>query len=209
MSSGWPGAWQVGIAVTESRLDDQLGMRARTLFHDTEFFNHVFVNGRRRRLGLESAWAQGPVSVTGEYITASEQRKGMGFSGEDLPDVKARSWYLSGAWVMTGERKKGHIMPERALFRGGGGALELVARVEALGFDDVSYPGTVFDFPKVQKLLGNSDRATTIGVNWYLNQYMRFQGDVVTEALADPSRSPAPSTNGRFRSVVIRMQVNL
>jgi phosphate-selective porin len=123
--------------------------------------------------------------------------------------VKARSWYLSGAWVMTGERKKGHIAPERALFRGGGGALELVARVEALTFDDVSYPGTAFEFPKTLKLLGNSDHATTIGLNWYLNPYMRFQGDVVTEALADPSRSPAPSTNGRFTSIVIRMQVNL
>jgi phosphate-selective porin OprO and OprP len=209
MSSGRLAAWQVGVAVTESRLDDQLGLRAQTLFHDNEFFNHVVVNGRRQRLGLESAWAIGPLSVTGEYITTSEQRKGMGFSEEDLPDVRARSWYLSGAWVLTGERKKGHITPEKPLFRGGGGALELVARVEALAFDEVSYPGTAFEFPKTPKLLGNSDHATTIGINWYVNPYVRFLGDVVTEALADPSRSPAPSTNGRFTSAVIRLQFNL
>ena len=199
-------AWQIGLAITESHLDDQLGLRGRSVFDDSVFFNHIFVNGRRQRIGLESSWAHGPVSIAGEYITVAEQRRHMGFSSEDLPAVLARSWYLAGTWTLTGERKKGRIEPDHPLLVGGFGAVELVARVEALRFDDVVYPGTAFGFPASAKLSGNNDRAVTLGFNWYLNRFLRLQGNTVLEAIADPSRSPAPSTGARFRSAVLRTQ---
>jgi phosphate-selective porin OprO/OprP len=199
----------VGVALMNSRLEDRLGIRGRTVLGDAIFFDRVYVNGRRQRTGFEAAWAGGPVSLSTEVISVSDQRQGMGFSGSDLPAVRAASWYVAGTWALTGERKRGRIEPAHELLRGGAGAVELAIRLERLRFDDVEYPGSQFGFPSDGKLLGNADRVLTLGINWYLDRYFKLQMNVMDEAIADPVRSPSSSPNGRFTSTVFRVQFRL
>jgi len=190
-------ALQLGVAVTNSRLANVLGLRGRTVFSDGVFFDRGYVNGTRQRYGLEAAWARGPVSITSEYMTVSEDRSGMGFSGEDLDPVHARGWYLAATWAVTGEKKAGRLEPRHVLGHGFG-AVELAARIEQLRFGNAgSNPST------------NADRAMTAGLNWYLNYYIRVQSNLVIESIEDPQRSPAPSTAGRFIGVVFRVQFTL
>src|SRR5689334_10556792 len=137
----------VGVAVENSRLDNRLGLRGRTVLGDGIFFDRVYVNGRRERFGYETAWSYGPVALAGEYITVSDQRTGMAFDGGDLPEVKEHGWSLAAAWALTGEKKKGRLSPRRDVFHGGIGGCELVARDEKLAFDAVDYPGSQFGFP--------------------------------------------------------------
>jgi phosphate-selective porin OprO/OprP len=190
-------ALQLGIAVANSRVANVLGLRGHTAFGDGVFFDRGYVNGTRKRYGLEAAWSHGPVSITSEYITVSDDRKAMGFSGEDLAPVQARGWYLSSTWALTGEHKAGRIEPRRA-FPHGFGAVELAARVEQLRF------GSAGSNPAA-----NADRVMTTGVNWYLNYYVRVQSNLVIESIDDPQRSPAPSTGGRFIGAVFRVQFTL
>jgi len=173
---------------------------------DSVFFDRVDVNGRRKRLGLEAAWADGPAGVSGEYIRTSDERLGMGFTGTDLPNIDASAWYVTGTWVLTGERKHGRLEPRGDFLRGGPGAIELAARFEALGFDATTFPTTEFGFPNPSKLAANADHVATFGVNWYLNHWVRVQANVIHEAIDDPERSPAPTTDGRYLSTVIGMQ---
>jgi phosphate-selective porin OprO/OprP len=190
-------ALQLGFAVTTSSLTNVLGLRGRTVFSDGVFFDRGYVNGTRQRYGLEAAWARGPVSITSEYITVSDDRSGMGFSGEDLDPVHARGWYLSATWALTGEKKAGRLEPRRTVGHGFG-AVELAARIEQLRFGNAgSNPST------------NADRAMTTGLNWYLNYYVRVQSNLVIESIEDPQRSPAPSTAGRFIGAVFRVQFTL
>lgn len=196
----------VGVAVMNSRVDDRPGLRGRTVLGDGIFFDRVYVNGRRQRTGFEAAWANGPVSLSTEYVSVSDQRKGMGFPESNLPDVHAASWYVVGTWAVTGEPKRGRIEPAHALLRHGGGAVELAVRIERLRFDAVDYPGSRFGLPSGDKLPGNADRVLTFGVNWYLNHYVKLQMDVIGEAIADPVRGPSSSPNGRFTSTVLRVQ---
>jgi phosphate-selective porin len=56
------------------------------------------------------------------------------------------------------------------------------------------------------KLLANADRAATVGVNWYANHYVKLQFDVIFESIDDPARSPAPASDGRFTSALLRLQ---
>jgi phosphate-selective porin len=200
---------ELGVATENSRLDNRYGIRGRTVIGDGIFFDRVYVNGRRNRVGLEGTWAYGPVSLAAEYITVSDQRTGMGFDGGDLPNVRARAWYVAGTWALTGERKKGRIDPRRDLFRGGFGALELAARVEKLSFDSIDYPGANYGFPYAGSLTGNADRVTTLGVNWYLNHYLKIMTNVVMESIDDPERSPAPTADGKFKSVIFFLQFRL
>jgi phosphate-selective porin OprO and OprP len=197
---------EVGVAIASSRLDDRLGIRGRTVLGDSVFFDRVDVNGRRQRIGWEAAWADGPAGLSTEYIRSSDERRQMGFAGADLPNVDASAWYVAGTWAVTGERKKGRLEPRRDFLRGGPGAIELAARVEGLGFDATTFPTTEFGFPSSSKFAGNADHATTLGVNWYLNHYLKVQANVIREAIADPDRSPAPIAGGRFTSAVIGVQ---
>jgi phosphate-selective porin OprO and OprP len=200
---------QVGVSLSNSRLDDRLGLRGRTSLGDTIFFDRVYVNGRRQRTGLEAEWAHGPGSISTEYMTVVDERKGMGFSGEDLANVHATGWYVAGTWALTGEHKHGRLEPRHDLLRGGFGAVELAGRVERLRFDAIDYPGAVFGFPTPSKLVANADRVVTLGVNWYLNQFVKLQANVIKEAIADPNRGPSAAANGRFTSTVFRFQFRL
>ncbi len=208
-ANAWLEPLQVGVAVSNSRLDNRLGLRGRTVLGDGIFFDRVYVNGRRQRTGVEAAWEYGPASISTEYIRVSDGRQGMGFSGEDLPAVRASGWYVAGTWALTGEHKHGRLEPRHDLLRGGFGAVEIAARIERLSFDSIDYPGSPFGFPTASKLLGNADRATTIGVNWYLNEYVKLQSNVITETIADPGRGPSTAANGRFTSTVFRIQFRL
>ena len=203
---GMLAALQVGAAAAKSRLDGSLGLRGRTALGDGIFFDRLFVNGTRRRTGLEAAWAVGPISFAGEYVAVRDERTGMGFDRGDLPAVRAQAWYVAGTWALTGETKHGRLEPRRPVVTDGYGALEVAARVERLRFDEASYPGVPFGFPSGSTLQSNSDRIATLGINWYLNHYLKIQTNVVMESIDDRQRSPAPAAEGRFMSVVARFQ---
>jgi phosphate-selective porin OprO/OprP len=200
-------AVEVGGAVVTSDLDDSLGLRGRTVFGEGVFFDRVFVDGRRLRRGIEAAWAHGPASVSGEYITVSDQRLGMGAAGEALPSVTASGWYIAGTWVLTGERKDGRVDPEHDLFGDGYGALELVARIERLSFGVPSAPEAPAS-PLAVLPVPNADRAATVGLAWYLNRYLKVSASAVFESIADPSRSPRPGS-GHVPTAVLQFQAAL
>jgi phosphate-selective porin OprO and OprP len=200
---------QIGIAMTRSRVDDRLGLRGRTLMEDGIFFDRVYVNGSRRRTGLEAHWVAGSASVAAEFMQVSDERNDMGFRGEDLPAVHASAWYLAGTWAITGERKDGRLEPRRSITAGGVGSLELVARLEELRFAGIDHPGSAFNFPGTATSGGNADRLVTVGVNWYLTPNVRLQHNYAIERVATPGRSPAPTRDGRIRSAIFRLQLTV
>ena len=201
-------ALQIGGAMVGSGLDNQLGLRGRTVLDQGVFFDRVFVDGRRLRRGLEAAWAHGPVSLTWERMTVTDERLGMGTDGGALTDIRATGWYLAGTWTVTGERKDGRVEPRNSLFDGGSGALELTARVERLAFGapaDASAPAD----PLAIIPGANADRVTTVGLAWYMNRFLKINANAVFESVHDPERSPAPEDNGRFPTAIVQFQFAL
>jgi len=53
-------------------------------------------------------------------------------------DFLGTGWYVSGTWIVTGENKSDEIEPDKPLFRGGIGAIEIGARYDELGFGSVT-----------------------------------------------------------------------
>lgn len=197
---------EIGLAFTRSHADDVLGFRGYTVFGDTVFFDRVFVNGPRRRLGVDMAWLLGPASVTAEFADTTDHRNGMGAVGEDLPAIGATAWYVSGSWVLTGERKRARVEPRRSVMDGGFGAVEVAARLERLSFETVVYPGGVTHGPNPRDLEANGEWVTTFAVSWFPHTRVKVQGNLVIESVDDPSRSPAPRGNGRFTSGIVNFQ---
>ncbi|MBN8741171.1 MAG: porin [Xanthomonadaceae bacterium] len=115
---------------------------------------------RIRRVGLEGAWAQGPFSLQGEYLTiAAARRTARDFSGDGA--------YLSGSWVLTGESRPyksggfGNVKPRHDY-----GAVEVALRYSTLDLND----GLV---------AGGRQHDWTLGANWYLGQHIKLQANYI------------------------------
>jgi phosphate-selective porin OprO/OprP len=198
---------QIGINATSGSLFEGLfGLRGRTL-SEAVFFEPVYVEGRRTRLGVDGRWTPGSVLVQAEYIRVTDQRNGQGLGDVDLPDAIAQGWYLTGTWVLTGENKSGgSVDPSRPFPTRGMGAVELAARIEELKFSSKGNGDEpAFANPRAANILPNRDRILTLGVNWYLNPFVRVTANGTREDLLDPARTPIPGRT-RFWGAVLRLQ---
>ena len=200
---------ELGIAVMRSRVPEGTNsLRGRTYGKDT-FFSRMFVAGTRLRLGTELSWTPGPFSLKGEFIHLRDQRLRQSVREEDLPDLIARGWYVSGTWLLTGEKKSGTIEPRREFLRGAGfGAVELAARYEALRFGSSEHPGRPSRGTRAANVAGNSDRAWTFGINWFLNRWLKVQGNFIHERIEDPVRRPIENVE-RYWMRIVRLQFEL
>jgi phosphate-selective porin OprO/OprP len=117
--------------------------------------------------GAELGGYVGPVWVMAE---AGERRARL--TG-GRPDFLSKAWSLSGGWFVTGDLppynpRLGSFGQPRVLkpiFEGGPGAIELTARYENLEFKDIATPAQGW--------------AATLGANWYLNSFVRFQVNAI------------------------------
>jgi phosphate-selective porin OprO/OprP len=180
-------------------------IRGRTALGDTFFPSALWIQGQRRRFGLEARWAGGPVSLQSEYMRLTQERRDQGVMG-DLAPAHASGWYVSGTWAVTGERKGRKIQTQApSVFKGGRGAVELAVRLEELTFGDLNAAGASLS-PRAETVLGNHDRALTLGVNWYLSPNLKLQGNAIRDALFDATRGPLPAKPSYWSSV-LRLQV--
>jgi hypothetical protein len=80
--------------------------------------------------------------------------------------------------------------------------------VEALAFTSATRSGIPSTSPRADFVLGNDDRAATVGLNWYPCRGVKVQGNLVREIISDPSRGPLPSKPA-FWSRILRFQFTI
>ena len=202
---------EIGVAATSTTVPVGPNHLQGESVLGVDFFpRHYYINGPRRRLGAEFSWSPGPASVKFEYICSTEARLGQGVGNEagldnDLPDLVGRGWYVTGTWVITGEKKDGGVVPRKPLSGGGFGAIEVAARYEGLRFSSADETETPSSSPRAATVEANEDSVVTVGVNWYPNRWVKIQANVIREEFADAGRSPVPG-QARLLSYVLRVQ---
>lgn len=113
--------------------------------------------------GVESAYVHGPFKAQAEYMTTTVTRYN-GFS-----DFTGDSWYLYGAWNITGESwayKNGTVstpLPNNPAL----GMWQVAVRYDAANLNDGSVDYTNPLAPVVTGVLGGEESNWTLGVNWY------------------------------------------
>ena len=196
-----------GVAYTNASVPEGLNsLRGQSVWGSEDFFEPVYVKGRRQRFGAQFDWTPGPTGLKAEWMQSREQRLGQSNRNQDLSDFVGTGWYVSGTWFVTGEDKDNNINPRHPIFQGGIGAIELGARYDRLGFSSATKTGTAFTNPRADPLLANSDQVWTFGVNWMLNRWVRVITNAIHEEFADAARSPEPGT-ASFWSGLLRLQV--
>lgn len=148
--------------------------------------------------GLEAATVMGPFSLQAEYYTQQLNRK-------DAKDADVDGWYALATYTLTGESrgyrdgKMRTISPKNALGKGGFGAWELVARYDVLDAWDSSAA-----LENTGGIRGTESEIWTLGVNWYVNDNIRFMANYVDADI----KSDAPSNmEGDFEAFMFRGQV--
>jgi phosphate-selective porin OprO and OprP len=172
----------------------------------------IAVQGARRRAGVEMRWRPGPFSVQSEFVRLTSERLGQSLEESDLPPLVARAWYAQGTWVVTGERKsKGADEPDRPLFGGGAGSLELAARIEAVHVSSTG-PGLPSTGPRAEAIRPYLDRVLTMGVSWSPNRWIRVQANLLRDTISTSgadAASPVGSPASSFWSRVVRFRFSM
>ena len=184
------------------------GLRGQTVVSEYTFFERVFVKGQRRRMGVDLDWPVGPFGLQAEFLRVTEQRERQGLGDQNLPDARARSWYSVASYVLTGEKKAGGVVPKKGLFMGGIGAVEVAGRYDELRFDSKAGQDPPFRNSRAETILLSGDRVWTLGVNWYVNKWVKLQLNGIREQAVDPERGPIAG-GAAYWSKVFRLQFEI
>ena len=192
------GQFSIGGAIASGENGRGRSFRGRTSSRSFEFFDRVPVEGDVQRYNGEFWWTHNSFSLRGEYNQTMQARRGLGPMNTDLPVVVGKGFVFQTTYILTGEKKglKG-IDPDRNFRDGGGiGAWEVAARFERLQLDDRDI------------IAGNGSHATaiTVGINWWLNKFVRYQANLALEQFSDPARSPEPGDTDHI-AFLTRIQV--
>ncbi len=185
---------EVGVAFTRSPLPEGFpAVRGKSVLGVSFFDSDVWVEGSRRRDGVQVRWRPGPFSVASEYIRVSDDRRGQSQEGTDLPPFLARGWYVSGTWVVAGAVGAASVdEPARPLFRGGFGSIQVATRLERLSFGHLVGTDLPSTSPRADAVLGNRETAMTIGATWHPNRWITMEGNVIREQIGGAAASSVP-----------------
>ena len=144
---------------------------------------------RVKRVGLEAAFASGPLSFQAEYIAAYTDRN----SGYD--NLSFYGWYAYVSWFVAGGSRK--YFPQEAIFgypeiKSKWGALELAARYSTLNLNSGSIPG-------------GQERNVTFGINWYIDRRFRVMAEYLW-VFCDQTANDAGTVIGGDRPQIFQMR---
>jgi phosphate-selective porin OprO/OprP len=181
-----------GGAIGIGERDEETLIIGRTSSRSIVFVSALPLDGSLIRRNLEAAWFHRNLVIEAEYDDATGERLGLGEGGVDLPDLEGGGFLLQGLYVLTGEDESNEgIVPRRPLQEHGRGAWEIGFRYQQFELDDGAG--------------GNRARDYTIGVNWWMNEFLRFQANFVVETFRRP---PADFLTTSSLACLTRMQVH-
>lgn len=203
---------EIGIAYTQSEIPEGLNSLFGEDSWGFDFFERVYVQGRRERTGLQFDWSPQSLGFRAEWMQSREQRIRQSTRSADLSDYIGTAWYGSVTWLVTGEDKDSDVTPNNPLFQGGAGAIEIGARYDQLSFESESTDGPAFRNPRSEHLLPNTVRQVTFGANWLVNRWVRVVANAIRQRYEDAERTPrvvGAETFGptEFWSGVLRLQI--
>ncbi len=145
----------------------------------TPAVNGTFASGERLRISPQFYYFYNSIGLLGEYATVKQDvsRTVGTVTNSDSLDIKA--WQLQFSWLLTGEEQTFRSPNPAQPFqvgKPGWGAWELVARVHELSIDDAAFVGGAASFAN-PATAARKAKAAGIGVNWYLNQNVKWQLD--------------------------------
>ncbi|HNQ86528.1 MAG TPA: porin [Deltaproteobacteria bacterium] len=212
---GVSGSWaaidtaNIDLKVKSTGMAGLTGRNLYVLGHNTKFGVLQDV-GNRYRAGAEAAWSMGPLAFAGEYLVLKYTELE---TVSQRHDAEFSSWYLSGAYCLTGEHFSlaggtvNPIHPNRFFDpkENTWGAFILAARVEHFtGDEDWITEGANISVEKAD--------AASAGITWILFPMLRLSCDFTCTDLSDSIRvrvNPDGSVDYVKRENVLTLRLSM
>lgn len=187
---------QFGFGVAGSAGDQHGAIAGLKTMGQTTFFKYsstATANGQHNRLAPQAYYYAGPFGLMSEYVISSQE-----VSHNSLIErVRNEAWQIAGSVVLTGEKNTyAGVRPRNATEHALGfrrfGALELALRYSQLRIDGDAFPR--FANPGTAP---QSAKEQAVGVNWYLNRYVKLVTDYEHTGfrMGSPTATPLHSEN--------------
>jgi hypothetical protein len=181
--------------------DPANGIEGRTT-SGYRFFERVYVNGLRVRLGGDVAWSPGPWRVAVEGGRVTDARDGQGLEFENLPSVQSIGYSAS---LVRQFGRRGGGQP-RSRFR----EVDLGVRVDGLHFDD-SGPETDRSSTRLRAtdIRARGARSVTMTASWQPTRWSRVLASGGLDTFTDARSAPEAGRSGGYWSAGTRLQIEL
>jgi hypothetical protein len=148
------------------------------------FFDRVYVQGQRVRVGADLEWSPRSWRLAAEMIRVIDERQGQGLDLEDLPSIIATGW--SAAVVKQIGRRRGQAKSRLREW-------DLGLRYDELAFDD-SGPDTASDSVRARAtdVRPRAARTLTSSLSWSPVRWSRVIGNAGFERYTEPRSAPEP-----------------
>jgi len=175
-TSGASAIRQFGLGVAGSAGNQHGSIAGLKTVGQTTFFKYsstALADGQHNRLSPQAYYYAGPFGLLSEYVISSQEILNKGVTGR----IRNEAWQVAGSVVLTGEKNSySGIRPRNAIEHTAGlrrmGALEL-----ALRYSQVRIGGNAFPLFANPATAAQQAREQGIGVNWYLNRYLKLETD--------------------------------
>jgi Phosphate-selective porin O and P len=168
--------------------DPENGLEGR-LSSGYRFFENVYVQGRRTRLGGDVEWSPGRWQFTVEALRVRDERQEQGVDIDDLPSVVGTGASLTTRW---------RFAPRR----------DVAVRYEYLGFDDDGPDTDMASVrPRAADLRARAAQAVTFGASLGVTRWVRLMGNAGVEWFSDLRTAPEAGREGAYWTLGTRLQV--
>lgn len=180
-----------GLGVAGSAGDQHGAIAGLKTVGQTTFFKYsssAVANGQHNRLEPQAYYYAGPVGLMSEYVISSQDVLNKGVTGR----VKNEAWQIAGSVVLTGEKNTyAGVRPRNSVEHSAGfrrmGALELAVR-----YSQVRIGGEAFPLFANTATAAQLAKEQGIGINWYLNRYVKLEADYEHTGFRMASSSVTP-----------------
>jgi phosphate-selective porin len=165
------------------------------------FFERLYVDGRRTRVGADAQWTPGRWQVRAEAMRVRDERARQGLDLEDLPGAVGIGW--NAALTREFGRRPGAT---RSRLR----EWALGIRFDSLEFDDEG-PETQEESvrPRATDVRARGGQTLTTGVSWNFSRWARVMGNASLERYTEARSAPDPGNQGLYWAFGTRMQIQV
>lgn len=170
--------------------DPENGLEGR-LSSGYRFFENVYVQGRRTRIGGDVEWSPGPLQFTVEALRVREERQEQGVDLDTLSPLLGAAANVTTRWRFARRR-------------------DVVLRYEYVGFDDAGAETDMASVrPRAADVRARSAHGLTVGASWGVTGWLRLMGNAGVEWFSDARTAPEAGNDRAYWTLCTRVQLEL
>jgi phosphate-selective porin len=184
----------LGVSGAVSRLDgvestsEVNGVNGRSAT-GYRFFDRLYVQGRRTRIGADAQWRVGPVRLNAEVLRLREDRLEQAADFSDLPALTGRAFTAQARWRS--------------------GCREIGLRYSHLTFDDEGAALAVDGVrPRVENVRARGVEALSASAGWQATRWLAVLGEGSAEWYSEATSAPEPGRTGAYWTLGLRLQIS-